>query len=121
MVKINRPGEAGAETMLVTVWEPAPAASTDMISNVAQLAIGTSVVVESMAGSGHVAEQSSLPTQSGFVMSRPTTARVSVPSDNVVTETSLPQIALVNSVSKLKPQLCIIALLIILVSGILMS
>ncbi|KAL7956042.1 hypothetical protein V8C34DRAFT_290064 [Trichoderma compactum] len=121
MVKINRPGEAGAETMLVTVWEPAPAASTDMISNVAQLAIGTSVMAESMVDSGHVAEPSSLPTQSGFVMSRPTTARVSVPPDNVVTETSLPQIALVNSVSKLNPQLCIIALLIILVSGILMS
>ncbi|KAF3068596.1 hypothetical protein CFAM422_007638 [Trichoderma lentiforme] len=124
MVKVIRPGEAGAETMFVTVWEPAPAAtaaSTDMISNVAQLAIGSSVMVESMVDSGHVAEPSSLPTQSGFVMSRPTTARVSVPFDNVVAETSLPKIALVNSVSKLTPQLCIIALLIILVSGILMS
>ncbi|QYS93271.1 hypothetical protein H0G86_000655 [Trichoderma simmonsii] len=124
MVKVIRPGEAGAETMFVTVWEPAPAAtaaSTDMISNVAQLAIGSSVMVESMVDSGHVAEPSSLPTQSGFVISRPTTARVSVSSDNVITETSLPKIALVNGVSKLTPQLCIIALLIILVSGILMS
>ncbi|OPB38597.1 hypothetical protein A0O28_0017030 [Trichoderma guizhouense] len=124
MVKVIRPGEAGAETMFVTVWEPAPAAtaaSTDMISNVAQLAIGSSVMVESMVDSGHVAEPSSLPTQSGFVMSRPTTARVSVSSDNVVAETSLPKLALVNSVSKLRPQLCIIALLIILVSGVLMS
>ncbi|KAH0531670.1 hypothetical protein TsFJ059_000471 [Trichoderma semiorbis] len=124
MVKVIRPGEAGAETMFVTVWEPAPAAtaaSTDMISNVAQLAIGSSVMVESMVDSGHVVEPSSLPTQSGFVMARPTTARVSVLSDNVVTETSLPKIALVNSVSKLTPQLCIIALLIILVSGVLMS
>ncbi|KAL6698510.1 hypothetical protein J3F84DRAFT_367882 [Trichoderma pleuroticola] len=121
MVKINRPGEAGAETMLVTVWEPAPAASTDMMSNVAHLAIGTSVMVGSMVDSGHIAEPSSLPTQSGFVMSRPTTARVSVPSDNVVTETSLPQIALVNGVSKLTPRLCTIALLIILVNGILMG
>ncbi|KAM6481491.1 hypothetical protein HDV62DRAFT_391672 [Trichoderma sp. SZMC 28011] len=124
MVKVIRPGEAGAETMFVTVWEPAPAAtaaSTDMINNVAQLAIGSSVMVESMVDSGHVAEPSSLPTQSGFVMSRPTTARVSVSSDNVVAETSLPKLALVNSVSKLRPQLCIIALLIILVSGVLMS
>ncbi|KAL6830173.1 hypothetical protein V8C40DRAFT_263966 [Trichoderma camerunense] len=124
MVKVIRSGEAGAETMFVTVWEPAPAAtaaSTDMISNVAQLAIGSSVMVESMVDSGHIAEPSGLPTQSGFVMSRPTTARVSVSSDNVVAETSLPKLALVNSVSKLRPQLCIIALLIILVSGVLMS
>ncbi|KAL7938335.1 hypothetical protein V8C35DRAFT_276711 [Trichoderma chlorosporum] len=124
MVKIIRPGEAGAETMLMTVWDSVPsatAAPSDAISNVAQLAIGSSVMVESMAGSGHDVEPSSFPTQSRFVVSRPTTTGLSVPSDAAETETSLPQVALVSSGAKPIPRLCMITLFIILVSGILMS
>ncbi|KAL7947805.1 hypothetical protein V8C42DRAFT_363352 [Trichoderma barbatum] len=129
MVKIIRPGEAGAETMFMTVWEPSPLATpapTDggigenEHATVAHLAIGSSLKIESEAGSGHDVEPSSFAAQSSFVTSRPTTTGDSVQSDDAVAETSLPKVALVNSVSKPTPSLCITALLIILVSGILM-
>ncbi|UKZ74184.1 hypothetical protein TrVFT333_001843 [Trichoderma virens FT-333] len=123
MVKIIRPGEFSAETMLMTVWQPAASAaatSTGSISN-AQLAMGGNEVAESMVDSGHDAETSNFQTQSIFVLPRPSGASFSVPSNDAAAETSLPHVALVNSVSKPTPHLCIIALLIILVGGILMG
>lgn len=130
MVKIIRPGETNAETMILTIWETAPSAtavSTAAISSengqasVAQLAIGSSLMVESMVVSSHDVEPNNSPTQTRFVTSRPTPAGFSVQSNGATAETSLPKVALVNSGSKSIPHLCTIALLIILVSGILMS
>ncbi|KAH6607283.1 hypothetical protein Trco_003596 [Trichoderma cornu-damae] len=130
MVKIIRPGEASAETTHVALWGKAPsatAASEDTISNEdghaspARFAIGSILMAESAVDADHdaAAASNSSPTQTRFVTSRPKATTFSVQA--VDAATLLPKVELTSGDSKPKPRLCTIVLLMMLISGILMS
>ncbi|KAM0255628.1 hypothetical protein ACHAQJ_005553 [Trichoderma viride] len=102
MVRIIRPGENSAETMVTTLWGNAPSATP-------------------IDAGHHNVVSSGSATQTGFSTLTPRPDTSSIQSNDTATGSSLPMVALANSDSKLTPYLCTMVLLVILISGTLMS
>jgi hypothetical protein len=135
MIKIVRPGDQSAETILTTLWENAPPAVTlsrklteDLESkesahaSATQSGAGSNPTAESTANAGHhhVGSSTSV-AHTRLTTSKPKPDHSSIQPNNTATEPSPPRVALVSSDSKLTPYLCVMTLLVALTSWALMS
>ncbi|RFU74901.1 hypothetical protein TARUN_7344 [Trichoderma arundinaceum] len=105
MVKIIRPGKASAETMLMTLSEKTPSATT---------------VVKDLSNEGEHASGAHLSMGSGSSTQPKFATSFSRPHDAGMV-TSIAKVALVNGDSALAPQNCMVITLIALASGMLMT
>jgi hypothetical protein len=121
-------GSVGRGGLSTTTCEPDGKRTVATASNqnghvpVTQSGIGNRFMAGSMVDSGHHDVISgSLATQARFAASTSKPDTSSIQPNDTATGPSLPRVALTNSDSKLTPYLCTMMLLVILISGTLMS